>query len=546
MFTSYCEYQEEAMNPDKQELLQQNKTIKELKNSRGKSVQQTSVPESDELKLLRESFERIHTGSDSLQYEYDLTKEAKNLGISVDKYRRLYAQRSSNFLANFLGRSTWLWTGFGEKKLWDYLQLLIIPLLLAGGGYYLQDQAKHKEKTLQDQAKTREETQSTQRYKQEQELAEDRIKQETLNKYFDSMATLLFERKLKTAGARSPAWSVAKARTVTTLRALDEQRNSQMIGFLQEAGLIGSGGMLDLTLDGVILTEARLRGANLYKVNLRGSNLDGVNFQDAYLGGANLRSATLNHVNLKNAKLIGADLEGAKLRDANLQGADFRGANLKSADLEDADLSAEKGIKLISADLQGADLQNANLRGADLTRANLANANLMKADLSDATLSDYSKAKLCQTKMPDGEMSNRDCPGGGGSPGGGGGNGGSSGVVKVTTDGSSLSVYSGPGKQYSVVGKLKNGTEVSTYGFSNGWYRVSGGWISLDSVEEHEYIVVTAGVPLSVYSDPGTTYPIVDTLNNGETVRAQRQKGDQWAQLGKKRWVLAKYLHQLD
>ena len=117
------------MNPDRQELLQQNKTTKESKNNQGKSIWQINVPESDELKLLRESFERIHTGSDSLQYEYDLTKEAKNLGMSADEYRRLYAQRSSNILANVVGRSTWLWTGFREKKLWDYLQLLIVPLV---------------------------------------------------------------------------------------------------------------------------------------------------------------------------------------------------------------------------------------------------------------------------------------------------------------------------------------------------------------------------------------------------------------------------------
>ena len=416
---------------------------------------------------------------------------------------------------------------------------------------------------MQDQAKQREATQSTKRYGEEQsltakrhfqdqQLAEDRTKQETLNKYFDAMTALLFEHKLKTAGSRSAAWSVAKARTVTTLRELDEQRNSQMIGFLREAGLIGSDSTSDLTLNGVILTNAKLKGANLYKVNLSGSKLTGVDFQEAYLGWANLRGATLDNVDLANVRLIGADLEGAKLRTAKLQGADFTGANLKNADLEGADLSAKEGIKLISADLQGANLQNANLRGADLASANLANANLMKADLSDATLSDYSKAKLCQTKMPDGEMSVRDCPpiyGGGGSLGGAGGGSPGGGVVKVVTDDPSISIRSGPGKQYSVVGKLKNGTKVSTYGSSNGWYRVSGGWILstyVDSVEEHRYIVVTAGVPLSVYSRPGTTYPIVDTLSNGDTVRAQKRQGDQWAQLGEKRWVLVKYLHQLD
>ncbi len=38
------------------------------------------------------------------------------------------------------GLSVWPWTGFGEKKLWDRLRPVVIPLVLASGAFYLQEQ----------------------------------------------------------------------------------------------------------------------------------------------------------------------------------------------------------------------------------------------------------------------------------------------------------------------------------------------------------------------------------------------------------------------
>jgi hypothetical protein len=30
----------------------------------------------------------------------------------------------------------WEWTGFSKRKLWDWLQLLVIPVVLAAGGFW--------------------------------------------------------------------------------------------------------------------------------------------------------------------------------------------------------------------------------------------------------------------------------------------------------------------------------------------------------------------------------------------------------------------------
>ncbi|MEL0043779.1 MAG: pentapeptide repeat-containing protein [bacterium] len=72
------------------------------------------------------------------------------------------------------------------------------------------------------------------------------------------------------------------------------------------------------------------------------------------------------------------------------------------------DLSAAKlpDIDLSYADLRGANLSRANLRNADLRETDLREASLRDANLSYAILRG---AIFCNTVLPDGEVSNKDC-----------------------------------------------------------------------------------------------------------------------------------------
>ena len=72
------------------------------------------------------------------------------------------------------------------------------------------------------------------------------------------------------------------------------------------------------------------------------------------------------------------------------------------------DLSAAKlpDIDLSYADLRGADLSQTNLRNADLRETDLREASLRDANLSYAILRG---AIFCNTVLPDGEVSNKDC-----------------------------------------------------------------------------------------------------------------------------------------
>ncbi len=194
-------------------------------------------------------------------------------------------------------------TGFEGKTLWDLLELLIVPLVLAIGGLWFNAQQKRSE----------------------QDVATDRQRETTLQTYLDKMAELLLDKELvkNKDSEDDPTVDVAKTRTVTTLRILDIKRRNILIQFLRDADLYS-----------FILKEASLSGVNLGEANLSG----------AYMRGARLGIADLLRANLREADLSGAclrhtDLSGAYMRNADLSGADLLGANLSKADLSGANLS---------------------------------------------------------------------------------------------------------------------------------------------------------------------------------------------------------------
>src|SRR6266567_3847734 len=63
----------------------------------------------------------------------------------------------------------WNWTGFKGKTLWDFLQLLIIPAVLAGAGYIINLTISRGEQAATEQ-----------RAKTEREIAQDNQRETTL------------------------------------------------------------------------------------------------------------------------------------------------------------------------------------------------------------------------------------------------------------------------------------------------------------------------------------------------------------------------------
>jgi len=277
----------------------------------------------------------------------------------------------------------WGWMGLSQKTLWDWLQLLIIPVVLAVGGYlfnYTTTRAEQRSTQLRDQT--------------EQAIASDNQREAALQAYIDSMSELLLHEKLRESEPGAEVRNIARVRTLTILPRLDANRKRSVLQFLHESGLIEKGkNIIDLSgadLNKADLSRANLSGAGLSKADLRDANLSNATLSGATLSNANLLWANLYYATLSNATLSGAllsfaNLFAAKLIEADLSGANLGKVNLSTATLSRADLSR---ANLREANLSATTLSEANLSGADLSDTDLREANLSGADLSGADLSE--------------------------------------------------------------------------------------------------------------------------------------------------------------
>ena len=203
----------------------------------------------------------------------------------------------------------WGWTGLPRSKvpsntqptktLWDWLDLLIVPIVLAIGGYLF----------------TRSDNQAT------REAAERRAQDEALQAYLDQVGQLLLDKDapLQQSEEDSEVRTLARARTLTVLSRLDGDRKTQVVQFLYEAGLLDRQHHV-LSLSGADLNGANLSGAQLSRANL-GLGL--------FISGAKpIQSGKTMKTNLRRADLSGANLFEAILSQADLSEADLSGARI--------------------------------------------------------------------------------------------------------------------------------------------------------------------------------------------------------------------------
>ena len=216
------------------------------------------------------------------------------------------------------------WVGVADKTLWDWLQLLVVPAVLAGGGFWFNSAQKRRELMAQNTQK-----------EYEQYIQDQRAQDDALQAHLDYVSRLLIDEVKVSDGAQSQSGeepdttmfgsapmemtvdnplvaTVIRARTLAVLPRLDSYRKGHVLGFLFESGLI-QGKQPFVTLAGASLEgiEWSGRGASLVGTNLSQGYLDGANFADADLSGTYLSGAYLSGVNLQGADLSGADLSSA-------------------------------------------------------------------------------------------------------------------------------------------------------------------------------------------------------------------------------------------
>ncbi len=285
----------------------------------------------------------------------------------------------------------WTGTGFSNKSLWDWMQLLIVPALIAFGVAWLTTRQNHDREIAREQ------------HEHDIKIAVDNQREAALQGYIDHMSELLLEKKLRESGEEDEVRNIATARTVTVLPHLDSQRKRSVIKFLHDAGLIKRNEAV-INLMEADLSGANLSGADLGKFTLVASELTFVD-----LSGADLSRTILSQSSMISSILYEANLQGADLSEGLLFMTNFVRADLRNASLVKADLT---GAWLMNADLRGADLSDAHmvkadLRGADLSSAKVNGAKLDEADLTGAKVTQEQLDAVISLKdaiMPDGSI----------------------------------------------------------------------------------------------------------------------------------------------
>jgi predicted nucleic acid-binding Zn ribbon protein len=243
--------------------------------------------------------------------------------------------------------------GFKRKTLWDIFGLLIIPLALAGMGFWFANFQDKRDIAREDRLRvtsvaataTQQEANKVATANQQEmnavatstreventvaadaratevsSIEENRAQETALQTYFDQMADLLIDEKLRSE-PRAEVRDVARTRTLTLLRRLDPERKGALLRFLHEAELITGTAIIELA--GADLSEANLSGSLLNEANLFGANLVEAPLVMANLVGANLFETDLSRANLEGANLVGANLVRANLVAASLVGAKY-------------------------------------------------------------------------------------------------------------------------------------------------------------------------------------------------------------------------------
>ena len=203
-------------------------------------------------------------------------------------------------------RLNWAWTGFtGEKEsyktLYDWLQLLFIPVVLAIAGFWF----NHRERKAAELRDENERKAAELRAKAEQEIALDNQQEIALQEYIKEMSELLLHEKLLESQPEDEVRKIGRIQTLTILRRLNGERKGIILRFLYDAHL------LDDIPPIIDLHHADLSGAHLAFADLHGADLSGADLSGANFDFANLEGAELDDTKLVDTRLSLAHLKGA-------------------------------------------------------------------------------------------------------------------------------------------------------------------------------------------------------------------------------------------
>jgi hypothetical protein len=140
-------------------------------------------------------------------------------------------------------RRRWQWTGLPAaaardnsaveqraKTLWDWLQLLGIPVVLATLAFLLNEAQSSRDQRREDR-----------RTAQQRTTATDTERENTLRTYLAQMSDLMLDRRLLRSKPGADVRKVARTATLTAVRRLDGSPRGVVVQFLAEARLLDHG-----------------------------------------------------------------------------------------------------------------------------------------------------------------------------------------------------------------------------------------------------------------------------------------------------------------
>jgi hypothetical protein len=146
-------------------------------------------------------------------------------------------------------RKAWTLREYGGKPVWDWMGLLIVPLVLLLVTTVFTLYQDHRQNRIEEESA-----------KSDQHIEEQRAQDAALQAYLDQMSTLLLEKDLRNSEEDSEVRTLARARTATVIQRMDAEGNRNVIRFLEEAGLTTVSQSSPGLLAGVDLRGADLRG----------------------------------------------------------------------------------------------------------------------------------------------------------------------------------------------------------------------------------------------------------------------------------------------
>lgn len=296
------------------------------------------------------------------------------------------------------------WLGFEGKRLWHWMDLLLVPVIVAFVVWIL-DRREHMSDRIAAKARVdHEQNLTNQRAATDRKINNDRLNQQTLESCLEYISEHILNAHVSPATPLVKT-AIIRARVLEVIDSLgyDYQRRDQVLRFLYETDYHKTGAASQPLFREANLSKLKLRKADLRQVdftktdltsaNLCGSRLSEACFEDARLpvsrligvslDKANLTRADLNKACLAKSSLVDSILNDAQLNDANLKCANLSGAEMKKARLDYANL---KRANLSDAQLSGAVMKGANLHSVSLQRTVLNNADLRETDLGSAII----------------------------------------------------------------------------------------------------------------------------------------------------------------